>query len=137
MSSGGGQEYARKRIKLSLGDKFSHIKQTGCSKLCCKCNKPQRSYLNKTELLYLKGYDLARKELDITGLLKTIHQLKAAISAIISNDQSLISKCKQIYLNNTTIYEDSDDEVRYKLDDKFNDFLMMDSEDMVLVENQS
>ena len=71
------------------------------------------------------------KDLDIVGLLKTIHQLKAGVSAIIQNDDEMIERCKEIYLNNTTIYEDSDEEQRYKIYDKFNEFLSMGNPDLM------
>ena len=87
--------------------------------------------MKKSELIFRKGYEIVEKDLDIANLLKTIHQLKAGVSAIIQNDDAIIERCKEIYLNNTTIYEDSDEEQSYKVYDKFNEFLSMGNPDLI------
>ena len=46
------------------------------------------------------------KELDITNILKTIHKLKAGISAIMEKDDKLMNRMIELYLNQTFIYPD-------------------------------
>lgn len=42
--------------------------------------------------------------MDVIKMIKTIKKLKAGVSALIENNQSLISKTKFIYMKDTAIY---------------------------------
>lgn len=62
------------------------------------------------------------QELDIINLLKTVHKLKAGLSAVIKDDEGLISSCQKIYLNSTTINAGRDRDDSYKMNE-FEKFL--------------
>ena len=60
-------------------------------------------------------------------LVNITNKLKAGLSAIIQNDDHLINRSKEIYMNNTTIYADSDEELKYLNPNKFYEFLEQDN----------
>jgi len=72
-------------IQFSLGDKFAHIKLKFCQVFCCKCMKPQKSYMKKSELAYIRGYEIAEKEFDYINILENIEQLKAGLITLTKN----------------------------------------------------
>ena len=54
-----------KTFKFTLKEKFSHVKETFCEVFCCRCFSDQSKYLNRNEIIYMKGYDTISKELDV------------------------------------------------------------------------
>ena len=68
---------------------------------------------------------IINKELDIIHLLKTINKLKAGVSAVISADKKLMKSAKELFLNHTTIFTDSEDEQQCHIENKFNEFLKL------------
>lgn len=66
--------------------------------------------------MYIKGYLAAAKELDIIHIVKTIHKLKAGLAMVIENDLTLNKTAQKMYLENTTIFCDSEEE---KVQSKF------------------
>ena len=75
---------------------------------------------------------IADKELNIINMVKTIQKLKAGMSAIISNNNDLMKQCRNIYLNQTIIYSDSDNEKVYAINTNFGDFLKINNRDTLI-----
>ena len=67
------------------------------------------------------------KELDIIHILKTIHKMKAALAAVIENDNKLMKKTRHMYLNHTTIFSDSEEETKLFLHNKLTEFMQLDN----------
>lgn len=74
------------------------------------------------------------KELDIIHILKSIHKLKAGLAAVIENDDQLMKKCRDMYLNHTTIFLDTEDEATYFHHNKFTEFLKLDKRDETIAQ---
>ena len=53
--------------------------------MCCRKNKTPigKRYLTDSEKYYQKGSEMAVEQMDIISILKTIHKLKAGLSALI------------------------------------------------------
>ena len=51
-------------------------------------------YLSKQEKIYQKGYNSMIKELDIINIIKSIHKLKAGLSAVIKDDDEMIKESR-------------------------------------------
>lgn len=66
------------------------------------------------------------KELDIIHILKTIHKMKAALAAVIENDNKLMKRSRHMYLNHTTIFSDSEEEKKLFLHNRFTEFINVD-----------
>ena len=114
-----GQEKAKhgKEIKFSLNDKFSERKLLikPCWQAMYKCfgwKFEYKKFLSKSEYIYQKGYDKVVKELDIIHILKTMHKVNAGVAAVVENDSQLMKLSRDIYLNHTTLFSDTDDERR-------------------------
>ena len=71
-------------IKLSLYDKF---------KILIKYNIPCFRKIEFTDqLLYERGENMVKNELNFFTLIETLNKIKASLAVIIQNDKSLISK---------------------------------------------
>ena len=47
----------------------------------------------------MQAYDKVVNQLDIINVLKTLHKLKAGLSAVIKNDQGLNREARELYLD--------------------------------------
>ena len=61
--------------------------------------------------------------MDFFNILKTTHKLKAGLSAIIGNQQSLNKHSREFYMNQTTVFENLELEKKYFIHNKFSNFL--------------
>ena len=72
-------------------------------------------------------------ELDIIQIMNTIRKLKAAVSAIIGDDEDIIKKTKYIYFSHSTIYANTQDQTKYRKSNGFSNF--MDQNDIEKLRN--
>ena len=93
---------------------------------CLGQNFDNKKFLSKSEYIYQKGYDKVVKELDIIHILKTIHKVNAGVAAVIENDSQLMKLSRDMYLNHTTLFSDTEDEKKQFLHNKFTDFIKVD-----------
>ncbi len=63
------------------------------------------------------------RELDIMHIIKTIHKLKAGLSAVIVNDDEAMKLSRKLYIDQTKIFVDCDHERKSRMHNKFFDFL--------------
>jgi len=67
---------------------------------------------------------MVESEMNIFLLMQQLRKLKAAVSVIIKDDQTLIDKVENMYIRSSTIYVDDEDEKMYEdSKDKFTRFL--------------
>ena len=64
--------------------------------------------------------------MDIVHIIQSIQKLKAGLAALIDEDNTMIKKTKELYYSNSIIYDDTDDEIKYKRTNCFYDFLKQD-----------
>jgi hypothetical protein len=126
-----------KEIRFSLNDKFSERKiilRPICQAIykCCRWKFDPNVYMSKSMRLYQKGYHKVVKELDIIHILKTLHKIKAGCSAVLENDKDLIKLSRDMYLNHTTLFSDTEDEKMLFLHNKFTDFLNVDHREEII-----
>ena len=81
---------------------------------CCKYGKAEESYLSENNLNFQKAYKCVDKQLDIVQLLNTIQKLKSLGQALMGNDEKLILKTQEIYLNMTTLNKYDDNETKFE-----------------------
>ena len=77
--------------------------------------------------------------MDVIKMIKTIKKLKAGVSALIENNQSLISKTKFIYMKDTAIYtseEEKDQNLFKSHENYFYTFMDRDEKHMLDEINQ-
>ena len=67
------------------------------------------------------------KELDMIHILKSIHKLKAGLAAVVENDNKLMKLSREMYLNHTTIFSDTEAEKEHFLHNKFTEFINVDN----------
>ena len=72
---------------------------------CCKRKLESRWFTNR-ELLYLRGHDLSREDMNLFRLLQTIHKLKASVQVLIGDNAERLQKVKQVYLQHADINQD-------------------------------
>ena len=88
--------------------------------------------MTKSEAIYQKGYNKVVKELDIIHILKTIHKVKAGLAAVVENDNELMKLSRDMYLNHTTLFSDTEDEKKFFMHNKFTHFVKVDNRDKII-----
>lgn len=78
---------------------------------------------------------IADKELNIINMVKSIQKLKAGMQAIIGRDDKLLNESRDIYLNNTIIYSETDHEKLFKIKTHFGDFLKVDDRNLLIAQS--
>ena len=82
-----------KPLKFNVFGKTGTLRRKILKILCCS-RKLDSSWFTEGELMYLRGHDLSRKDMNLLRLLQTIHKLKASVQVLMGDKPERLQKVK-------------------------------------------